>query len=82
MGRDGSGGVLIMSVSAIVPEKSRGNKKCDKEEEEEEEEEEAEEQHFFWLFWHRCRMAVTWLYATLLISICSFCRAQHADANF
>jgi len=25
-----------MSVSAIVPEKSRGNKKCDEEEEEEE----------------------------------------------
>jgi len=29
-----------MSVSAIVPEKSPGNKKCDEEEEEEEEEEE------------------------------------------
>jgi len=28
-----------MFVSAIVPEKSRGNKKCDEEEEEEEEEE-------------------------------------------
>jgi len=28
-----------MSVSAIVPEKSRGNKKCDEEEEKEEEEE-------------------------------------------
>jgi len=27
-----------MSVSAIVPEKSRGNKKCDEKEEEEEEE--------------------------------------------
>ena len=27
MGRNGSSGVLIMSVSAIVPEKSRGNKK-------------------------------------------------------
>jgi len=27
-----------MSVSAIVPEKSRGNKKCDEEEEKEEEE--------------------------------------------
>ena len=40
MGRNGSGGVLIMFVFAIVPEKSRGNKKCDKEEEEEEEEEE------------------------------------------
>ena len=26
-------------------------------------------------------MAVTWLYATLLISICSFCRGQHADVN-
>jgi len=28
-----------MSVSSIVPEKSRGNKKCDNEEKEEEEEE-------------------------------------------
>ena len=37
MGRNSSDGVLIMFVSAIVPEKSRGNKKCDKEEEEEEE---------------------------------------------
>ena len=27
-----------MSLSAVVPEKSRGNKKCDEEEEEEEEE--------------------------------------------
>jgi len=35
-GRNGSSGVLIMSLSAIVPEKSRGNKKCDGEEEEEE----------------------------------------------
>jgi len=37
--RNGSSGVLIMSVSAVVPEKSRGNKKCD-------EEEEAERQNF------------------------------------
>jgi len=37
-GRNGSGGVLITSLFAIVPEKSRGNKKCDGEEEEEEEE--------------------------------------------
>jgi len=29
MGRNGSGGVLIMSVSATVPEKLRGNKKRD-----------------------------------------------------
>jgi len=27
--RNGSGSVLIMSVSAIFPEKSCGNKKCD-----------------------------------------------------
>jgi len=66
-----------MSQSAIVPEKSRGNKKCDKEEEEEEE----GERHIFWPFWHRCKMAVTWLYATLLISVCSFCRGEHADGN-
>ena len=31
--RNGSSGVLIMSLSVKVPEKSRGNKKCDKEEE-------------------------------------------------
>jgi len=61
-----------MSLSVIVPEKSRGNKKGDKEEEEEEE---------LWPFWHRCKMAVTWLYATFLISICSICRGQHADVN-
>ena len=36
-GRNGSRGVLIMSVSSIVPEKSRGNKKCDEEELEEDE---------------------------------------------
>jgi len=41
-----------MFVSAIVPEKSRGNKKCDEEEEEEEE----EEGHIFGLF----GIAVKW----------------------
>ena len=46
-GRNGSSGVLIMSLSVIVPEKLRGNKKCDKEEEKEEEEEEG---HFLGLF--------------------------------
>ena len=35
-GHNGSRRVLIMSVSSIVPEKWRGNKKCDEEEEEEE----------------------------------------------
>ena len=35
-GRNGSSGVLITSLSAIVPEKSRGDKKCDGEEEKEE----------------------------------------------
>jgi len=44
-----------MSVSAIVPEKSRGNKKCDEEEEKEEEEEE-EEGHVFGFF----GIAVKW----------------------
>ena len=73
-GLNGSSGVLIISLSVIVSEKSRGNKKCDKEEEE-------EEGHIFWPFWHHCKMAATWLYATLLISICSFCRGQHTDAN-
>jgi len=38
-----------MFVSAILPEKSRGNKKCDEEEEQEEEEEE-EKRHIFDLF--------------------------------
>ena len=49
-GRNGSSGVLIMSLSIIVPEKSRGNKKCDKEEEEE------ENRHIFGLF----GIAVKW----------------------
>jgi len=47
-GRIGSSGVLIMSLSVIVPEKSLGNKKCDKEEE--------EERHIFGLF----GIAVKW----------------------
>ena len=56
-GHNGSSGVLIMSLSVIVPEKSRGNKKCDKEEEEkEEEEEEEEERHFLGLL----GIAVKW----------------------
>ena len=50
MGRNGFGGVLIMFVSAIVPEKSHGNKKCDEEEEEE------EERHIFGFF----GIAVKW----------------------
>ena len=37
-GRSGSRGVLIMSVSSIVCEKSCGNKRCDEEKEEEDEE--------------------------------------------
>ena len=44
-GCNGSSSILIMSLSVIVPEKSRGNKKCDKEEKEEE-----EERHIFGLF--------------------------------
>jgi len=43
--RNGSKGVLSMSVSSIVPEKLRGNKKCDEEELAEEEEEEEELRH-------------------------------------
>jgi len=38
-GRSRSSGVLIIFVSAIFSEKSRGNKKCDEEEEEEKKEE-------------------------------------------
>ena len=49
VGRNGSSGVLITSLSAIVPEKSRGNKKCDREEEE-------EKRHIFGLF----GIAVKW----------------------
>ena len=52
MSQNGSVAVLIMSVSAIVPEKSRGNKKCDEEEEKEEE----EEGHVFGFF----GIAVKW----------------------
>ena len=43
MGRNSSDSVLIMFVSAIVPEKLRGNKKCDEEKGE-------EERHIFGLF--------------------------------
>ena len=43
MGRNGSGGVSVMLMSEVVPEKSRGNKKCDGEEEE-------EKRHIFGLF--------------------------------
>jgi len=46
-----------------------GYPKCDEEKEEE------EKTTHFSPFWHRCKMAVTWLYATLLIS------GQHADVN-
>ena len=49
--RSGSSGVLIISLSATVLEKSRGNKKCDREEEEEE-----EKRHIFGLF----GIAVKW----------------------
>ena len=59
-GRTGSSGVLITSLSAIVPEKSRGNKKCDGEE---------EERHIFGLFgiavkWprHGCMQLFQYLY--------------------
>jgi len=48
-GRNGSIGILIMSVFAIVPEKSCGNEKCDEEKEE-------EERHIFGLF----GIAVKW----------------------
>jgi len=34
VGRNGSIGVLTMSVSAVIPKKLCGNKKCDEEEEE------------------------------------------------
>jgi len=70
-GRNGSSGLLIMSLSVIVPDESRGNKKVWQ----------RRRTTHFWPFWHRCKMVVTWLYATLLISICSFCWGQHAEAN-
>ena len=62
MGRNGSSGVLTMYVSAAVVINRVEIKKCDEEEE--------EERHFL-AFWHRYEMTVTWLYETLLISICS-----------
>jgi len=68
-GRNGSSGVLIISLSVIVPEKSRGNKQCDKEEEEEE---------HFWPFWHRCKMAVTWLVVCNSFDIYMFIRSRTA----
>jgi len=65
-GRNGSSGVLIMSVFSIVPEKSRGNKKSDEELEEEEEE---ELRHIFDRFgiivkwpWHGCMQLFLYLY--------------------
>ena len=48
-----------MSVSAIVPEKSRGNKKCDEETE--------EKNDTFLAVLYRFKISVTWWYATLLI---------------
>ena len=43
-----------MSVSAVVPEKSRGNKNWRRR---------RKSTTHFWPFWHRCKMDVTWLYA-------------------
>jgi len=60
-----------MSVSAIVPEKSRVNKvwrtgrsRTTK----------------FLPFWHCSKISVTWLFATFLIPVCSFCRGQHVES--
>ena len=71
MGRNGSSGALIMSVSVTVPEKSHENKKVCR----------RRRRTLFWPFWHRYQMAVTWLYSTLLRRICLLCRGQHADVN-
>jgi len=77
-GRDGSKGVLIMSVSSIFSEKSRGNKVWRGR---------IRRRRriitiHFGRFWHHCKKAVRWwLYATLFISNCSHCRGQHADVN-
>ena len=35
----------------------------------------------FGLFVIAQKMAMTWLFATLLISVCPFCQGQHADVN-
>jgi len=37
----------------------------------------------FKVFWYRFKMVGlrTWLFATFLISVCSFCRGQQADTN-
>jgi len=50
-----------MFVSAIVPGKSRGNEKCDKEEEEKEEEEEEKEEEEEEEERHIFGIAVKWL---------------------
>jgi len=61
-----------MFVSSIVPEKSRGNKKCDEEKSE-------EKTTHFCPFWHHCKTAVTWLYvhsvedSTLMSIFDQFC---------
>jgi len=48
-----------MSVSAVVPDKSRGNKSVTKKKQ--------KPNDTFWPFLHSSKMAVTWLYATVLI---------------
>ena len=48
-----------MSVSAVVPDKSRGNKSVTKKKQ--------KPNDTFWPFLHSSKMAVTWLHATVLI---------------
>jgi len=73
--RNGFSGVLAMSVSAVVPEKSCEIKSVMKRKKTQ------RRTTKFWPFWHRFKIAVTWLYATFLIPMCSFCRRQQANVN-
>jgi len=70
-----------MSVSAILPEKSRENKKCEEEEQKKKNKNKKKKNDKILGIWQHFKMAVTWLYATFLISMCSLCRGQHAGFN-
>ena len=80
-GRNRSRDVLLtcMSVSLTVTEKSRGEKVWRGRIRRKRRRRRITTH--FWPFVHHCKTAVTWLYATVLTSICSYCRGQHAYVN-
>jgi len=53
-----------MSVSAILPEKSRENKKCEEEEQKKKNKNKKKKNDKILGIWQHFKMAVTWLYAT------------------